>query len=209
MKIVADRTGFPMVEVGPSGCMHLWPVTKVQFENFLCEPGRFGDSWYESVCKFNPRVSFRKFNKTNYEGILLSGIAATEALEYARWLGEDFDLPTVKEWRAFYRTMSQEVVPDAPPPELSEPAAAIWRKLSSFTTEPLKFSLLSDGMLEWTRENGSFAGLGGPRPSFLPNAWDPLYDTVRVVSGRERVFCLGFRLIKRAPPGISSNSFNP
>lgn len=199
MKLTVDRTGFPLVELGRVGSIHLWPVTKLQFETFLCEPGTFGDSWYESVCKYNSRISHHKFDKTNYEGLFMTALKPSEALEFARWLGE-FDIPTITEWRSLYRAL--EELPEQPD-GLSAEAAAIWERMSEIAASPHEFALMEGGLLEWTRENGSFAGLGAPRTTFLPNAWRPLDDIVRVINASDRVFYIGFRLIKRDPDGHS------
>lgn len=197
MQLTVDRTGFPLVELSGVGLIHLWPVAKVQFEGFLCEPSGSGDYWYEAICKYNPRISYRRFGKTDYEGLFMTALNPSEVLEFARWLGE-FDIPTIAEWRSLYRGL--EELPEEPD-GLSPEAAAIWDRMSGLAGEPLRFAMLEGGVLEWVRENGSFAGLGAPRPTFLPNAWSPLKDTVRVISASDRIFYMGFRLIKRSPDG--------
>src|SRR5712692_8216258 len=100
MRLCCDRTGFPLLEWAETGlAMSLLPVTKVQFECFLAEPNEFGDKWYEEVLAVSPRVPWRQFDTGNRERLFLTGIQPNEALAFARWLGEDFDLPTEAEWR--------------------------------------------------------------------------------------------------------------
>jgi hypothetical protein len=80
--------------------MHLLPVTKLQFERFLCDASVYGDSWYEGLLALNPRVSPRRADAASREGLLLTGVLPDEALAFAAWCGPEYDLPTVDEWRA-------------------------------------------------------------------------------------------------------------
>ncbi len=196
MEILTDKIGFPLVRVENVGSFNLWPVTKLQFERFLAEPNEFGDSWYEAVLRLNSRVSHQDFGLENYENLVITGILPREALSFARWFDEKFDLPTIEEWRAFYRTVKNADIPPSPT-GLSRPAAAIWAKLAKMTSGLLDFALLDNGVVEWVRRNGSFAGLGCPRPHFLKNAWNPLVDLVRAINLSERISFFGFRLLKR------------
>ena len=101
MRFSCDRTGFPLITVPEAMvAMHLLPVTKVQFERFLAEPNTYGDAWYEEVLTLNPRISYRQCTAENRERLFLTGIVPEEALAFARWMGDGFDLPTVAEWRA-------------------------------------------------------------------------------------------------------------
>lgn len=195
MKIVIDKTGFPLIKIGNLGSVHLWPVTNVQFERFICETNRFEDTWYDSILKLNPRVSYKYFDKQNYEGLFVTGVTPQEALGFARWLGEGFELPTVDEWRRFYRMLSDESIPEMPTSGLSTSAYSIWLKLKGFLKGPRKFALVQDGIVEWAKKGDKHIGLGAPRSSFHPNAFDPLNDEVTPL--QERVFYFGFRLIRR------------
>lgn len=197
MEIYVDSTGFPLVKMDGLGLMHLWPVTKVQFELFLSEPNEFGDIWYEMMMKLNPRVSFRYFKEENYEMLFMTGMFPAEAIQFAKWLGNDYDLPTVSEWRSFYRKMKDEEAMDMPANNLSLTAKVIWQRLASFTNNMLHFSLMDNGIVEWVRNNGSYVGLGAPRHHFHPNAWNPLLDSIKVIHAAKRIHYTGFRLLKR------------
>ena len=109
MLFSCDRTGFPLIAV-PEVAAHvqLLPVTKAQFECFIVEPNPFGDAWYEEVLQLNPRVTYRRYGADERARLFLTGILPEEALLFARWVGEGFDLPTVDEWRAIYAALAAE-----------------------------------------------------------------------------------------------------
>jgi len=195
MKIYADKTGFPLVGTREFGLFHLWPITKIQFERFISETNNFGDKWYDSILKLNPRISWKFFDRNNYEGLFITGITHQEALSFAYWLGEGFDLPSLDEWRNFSQMLSTEGLPELPASELSEHAAHIWRKLKGFSETPTKFALMQDGLAEWVRKGNRYVGLGHPRQCFHANAWDPLND--EIITFEKRASHFGFRLIKR------------
>lgn len=195
MKIFTDKTGFPLVEVKELGLISLWPITKVQFERFMADASVIGDKWYDTVLKLNPRVSYKYFDRNDYEKLFLTGIKPQEALQFARWLGEDFDLPTVDEWRSFYQILESRDMPSSPASAFSMRASAMWIRLRSFARAPRNFALMEDGLVEWVRKGTKYIGVGSPRHSFLLNAYDPLNDVV--VPIEERLFYFGFRLIKR------------
>lgn len=194
MKIRADRTGFPLLEVKELGLISIWPVTKVQFECYMSEPNLYGDNWYESLLKLNPRMSCRDIDSACYERLFLTGIRPDEALQFANWLGEDFDLPTIEEWRSFYRISQKMRVPDAGVPSLSVDATSIWGSFGVKKTLR-DFTLMREGLVEWVRDGSEYVGVGLPRSSFLANAYNPLND--KILRIEERVFCFGFRLIRR------------
>lgn len=195
MKIYVDKTGFPLVGTKELGLFQLWPVTKIQFERFISETNTFGDKWYDSILKLNPRISCKSFDRNNYEGLFITSITPQEALSFAYWLGEGFDLPSVDEWRNFSQMLRTESLPELPVTGLSEHAAHIWRKIESFSKTPTKLALMQDGLVEWVRKGNRYVGLGHPRQCFHANAWDPLHD--EDIPFEKRPSYLGFRLIKR------------
>ncbi|MCI0529260.1 MAG: formylglycine-generating enzyme family protein [Nitrospira sp.] len=102
-----DRTGFPLIPLYRAGVeVHWLPVTKVQLECFLAETGRLGNDWYEEVLKLNPQVSYSEFTGDHREQLFVTGILPEEALAFARWMEDRFDLPTVEEWRTIYEELA-------------------------------------------------------------------------------------------------------
>ncbi len=199
MKVLTDKTGFPLVTMEELGTFHILPITKFQFEMFISETNRYGDNWYSSILKLNPRISYKYFDEKNYERIFTTGVLPEEALDFARWLGEGFDLPTIDEWRGFYRLLKGDIRFESltSNSNISARAFTELQKLKMFLSTPLKFTLMKDGLVEWVRRNDKYVGLGSPRNSFHPNAWNPLTDEVRVINITERLFYFGFRLIRR------------
>jgi formylglycine-generating enzyme required for sulfatase activity len=203
-KLIVDKTGFPLAVVPGVGAFHLWPVTKFQYEQFMAETDRYGDNWYESILSLNKRISFKYFSEDNYEKLFITGILPGEALEFAGWLGDNFDLPTEEEWKIFYRFIDNQADIRFPT-GLAAPASAIRQGLGKFLHTPKELSLLQGGVLEWVKGveghkgDSQYVGRGVPRSSFYPNAWSPLDASIKGINTQERVYFFGFRLITRNP----------
>lgn len=205
MWFFSDRSGFPWVGL-PELCLEaqLLPVTKLQGERFIVEANAYGDVWYEEILTWNPRVSYRGFDPARREHLFLGAVQPDEGLDYARWLGPDFDLPTVDEWRALYRALEGEAVPlDRLERVLEEgvslPARCILEQLLD-QLQPrslLDLSLMRGGLVEWARQDGEWVGLGAPRPEVWAHLWDPLEDVIRPSRRGERLRYFGFRLVRR------------
>lgn len=200
MRFSCDRTGFPLVTVAEGRIQaHLLPVTKVQCERFLAEPNAFDDTWYEGVLALNPRLSVHRLTNETREQAFLTGLLAEEALAFARWLGDGFDLPTIEEWRMLCRELEHQPVPGLMGADMT-PACAVLLERLKVQLRPrslLDLSLLRGGVVEWVRKGKDCLGLGAPRQEFHPNLWDPLTDEVRPLRPQERVPFFGCRLVRR------------
>jgi hypothetical protein len=196
IRIITDKkTGFPLIETDEIGSLTLWPITKIQFEMFMSETNRYGDFWYDEILKCNPRISFQQITKKNYEHIFMTGLHIDEALAFSKWLGEEFRIPTIEEWRTTFRLMGNQPVLK-PPADMSYPADTIWKKLMKISSSPIKFSLMQDGVVDWVSQDTGYVGVGAPRDNFYQAAWNPLTDTVKKFNRDERLNYLGFRLIR-------------
>lgn len=101
-----DRTGFPLIWVDAiNGYMHWLPVTKIQFEYFLCAvpDSQFDANWYEEVLKRNPRVTPKSISASNYWQAFITAVLPDEAKRFARWLGDGYSVPTLSEWYKAYQ----------------------------------------------------------------------------------------------------------
>lgn len=195
MSIVTDyKTHFPLLEIKDIGSLTLWPITKIQFEMYISQVNRYGDTWYDEILNCNPRVSYQQVSKKNYERLFITGLHIEEVLSFSKWFGEDYRIPSVEEWREIYRLMGTQSN-FSPPSDMSYPANKIWKKLSKFSNSPIKFSFLQDGVIEWVSSGENYAGLGAPRPNLFPNAFNPLTDIIKKIKRDERLNYLGFRLI--------------
>ena len=205
LNFILDPFGFPMVKSEKRKFyIHLLPVTRYQFERFICSSGKtgYGDSWYDIIESLNHRVSPAKIDSTNYEGAFISGITPTEAMDFISLMGENFDLPTVEEWREAYRFLEKETgsVKNFSV-SLSEGIAA--KVMKSITKLPGSFfdkTFMNNCLVEWVRDGKGFAGLGSPRPTFHENAYNPEVDIWRPFNVNNRMHFFGLRAVRREEP---------
>src|SRR5438128_864257 len=114
--VVLDPTGFPMIWVKDLGAhLHFLPVTKYQFEHFLCErfSAAFDQGWYAQLLALNGRVSPRRIEAGNYWKAFLTGALPAEAATFAEWCGEAdaggkavYQVPTPEEWFKAYQAFA-------------------------------------------------------------------------------------------------------
>jgi len=127
LDIKLDPTGFPVVWVQSiNAYLHWLPVTKIQFEFFLCaEPSaQFDAQWYDDILQLNTRVSPQDITAANYWSAFLSGILPGEAGQFARWCGLGYAIPSLDEWRKAYTFLkTQPVQPQAISNALNQPGA--------------------------------------------------------------------------------------
>jgi hypothetical protein len=202
MLLSLDKTNFPLLAVEAVGIeINLLPITKVQFAQFVEETGGANEQQYQEMVALNPAVSPNQFAIDERERLFVSGILPKEALAFARWLGQDFDLPTVKEWRAIYTALRRTSVPirDELTTGMPEgPAKSILEKLDTLNPNSmLDVSLMRHGLVEWVKKGKSYAGLGVPRPEFQGNLWDPMINEIKPITLTDRVPYFGFRLVRR------------
>ncbi len=180
---------------------HLLPITKVQFAQFMDDSKAVSEANYQEMLALNPSISPQNFIANEREQLFVSGILPKEALAFARWLGEGYDLPTVKEWRAIYAVLRRE-----PPPrhhQMHEFAEAVAATILDQLDDQIHvrslrdFSLMEGGLVEWVRQDNEMVGLGVPRPEFHPNLWDALTNEIRPIDPSQRVHYFGFRLVRR------------
>lgn len=203
MSLLFDRTGFPSIPLPLLGIQaQLLPVTKVQLERFLAEPNHFGDCWYEEVLNIHPRVSHLNMTEDNREGLFLTGVLPEEAREFARWMGEGWNLPSFNMWRKILLSFSQISWPPVYE-EFTEKVSSILVKnmidqmVQQISPQTLlDVSLMSNGIMEWVYIDGSWGGLGKPRHTFFPNLYDCWSDNpIRLIPKMRRDYRYGFRLI--------------
>jgi hypothetical protein len=208
MLISFDKTNFPLAVVEDAGVeVHLLPVTKIQFEQYANETGAVNRSRYEDMLALNPAVEPDKFRPEERERLFATGVLPREALDFARWLGDGYDLPTVKEWRAVLAALRRTPVPRQAQVTdvLSETTLTIIQRLAEqiHIRSMLDFSLMREGLVEWVWQGKALVGLGAPRPEFHPNLWDPLVNEIKPIHLDQRVPYFGFRLVRRGEAYLS------
>ena len=78
--------------------MHVLPVTRWQFEKFILESnsGIEKDSQYKKMLAISPRVSHLHISHKNYEGAFISCVRLKDALGFANWMGDEYEIPKRK-----------------------------------------------------------------------------------------------------------------
>ncbi|HMG74259.1 MAG TPA: hypothetical protein VK582_12225 [Pyrinomonadaceae bacterium] len=194
-----DASGYPLILVEPLGVyVHLFPVTKSQFEKFIAsgrKPG-FGDEWYKELLELNPRVSYRSTDVSSPDGLFMTGVTTGEVSDFSRWLGRDYGLLTADDWATcsnWFATQDAVSLSDELRKRLSPDAAAIWDLVETEWLDAQStlqdLSLMKQGILEWVIERpGRYCGVGEPASSKLQRkASDPVRPLGRLKN-------LGFRL---------------
>lgn len=215
--IRSDRAGFPMIWVDNLGAyMHWLPVSKIQFEHFLCDAPDiyFGAEWYEQTLALNPRVTPRDIVSGNYWQGLMTGVQPGEAQRFAAWCGDGYRLPTAAEWARAYQELRLQPFRDLVAfgvfdgresriRELlkrTEAASAIALQRLGYKRRFSDQMLLRLGVLEWVWVEDRLPrwGMKGePFPGFcgnleVPGAADPASAFSPETA---RLACAGFRLL--------------
>jgi hypothetical protein len=181
--------------------VQLLPVTKLQFEQFISETNIVSQTHYQEMLALNPVTSPHHFISEERERLFVTGILPDEALAFARWMGDGFDLPTAREWREVYAALRR-----VPPPRqnplleaVDGVAKAMLERLSrQVEIRSLRdYALMEGGLVEWVRHEKRLVGLGVPRPEFHANLWDPLVNEVKPIRLDQRIPYFGFRLVRR------------
>jgi hypothetical protein len=149
----------------------------------------------------NPTITPEEFTEENREQLFVTGVLPEEAIAFARWLGEGFDLPTVKEWRAIYTALRRTSIPirdDLTTGMADSAAKTMLEQLDVLNPNSmLDVSLMRHGLVEWVKKGKTFVGLGVPRPEFQGNLWDPMVNEIKPINLTDRVPYFGFRLVRR------------
>ena len=225
LDIKLDRAGFPIVWVQSiDAYLHWLPVTKIQFEFFLCaEPSaQFDAQWYDDILKLNPRVSSQAITASNYWGGFLSGILPSEAEQFARWCGPGYAVPTLDEWRKAYTFLkAQPVAPQAILHTLQQPGSPkladraqrlltqleaaqqrVWREVDFNPPSQADQMFMRMGVLEWVESSelrNRWGGMGQTHQRFHGGFFTPDHGQPSRPNDPEnmRLHHYGFRLLWR------------
>jgi len=219
-KIELDKAGFPMVWVeSVSSYVHWIPVTKIQFEIFMCDlPNKdFNDSWYRELLSLNKRISPKNITKKDYWQLFITGIKPSEAESYANWCasdGNEYKIPTLEEWNDIYKSLKEQPISKDlfSKIKLSTRTELLISKLdgivqSLYKTAGVSYSLADQmlmryGVMEWVQHESrrqDWAGMGqtdAGLQSMLRTADSGTPETPKNVN-ENRFHYYGFRLLRR------------
>jgi hypothetical protein len=216
--IVYDVTNFPMCWVESiQAHIHLLPVTKIQFEQFLCDrpSSQFDQEWYDGILQLNERVSPKSVSATNYWKAFITGVHPEEARAFAEWCSEaddeEYVLPTRQEWFEAYDALKRKApfaFSDLDDERLTTRCRQLLKKLDVVAPRQQGSGrtradqmLMRQGVMEWVETEADkmpWGAYGQPNRKFYGNLynldagqpWFPNdYD--------QRLFSHGFRLLRR------------
>jgi len=206
--------GLPLLRI-PSLKLSLQiiPVTKIQFEYFLCDQPDpdFSESVYNEMLSLNPRISPNQISADNHWKIFLTGIKPQEAQKFASWLGDSYQIPTKEEWGKIYNALNKvkdvefysRILSDYHGPERVKNVLIKLRDTiqnSSGDNRLTDTLLMRNGVMEWVARpdvHTEWGGMGVPKfhtGTAKPDA--DVHETPRL-PGTYRFDHYGFRLIKR------------
>jgi hypothetical protein len=219
LQFKADPTGFPMVWVDViEAYVHWLPVTKIQFETFLCAApdNHFDEDWYKEVCRMNERLSPGAIRSSNYWRAFLTGITPSEVQRFVRWCGEGYNIPTLEQWIEMYRSLKD--LPPEPPeiiksmPGLNTRASLLLTKINEAARAACEAGdyrrglaeqmLMRLGAMEWVRcrnQRSEWGGMGSTHPDFHGSLFNPDLGqpSIPVNAESKRLHHYGFRLVWR------------
>lgn len=227
-QVVNDPTGFPMLwceEVG--AYVHWLPVTKIQFEYFLCAApdAHFDAPWYDEILRLNPRISPCELGARNYWRALMTGLRPSEAQRFASWCGDDYRLPTEAEWSSIFHAARKVPPKNEPFAGMCEGASdrvqeILWRfdEVAPQIAQQMRCApslgsqmLLQFGTLEWVQTGSppsAWSVKGEPAPGFCGDLSIPGLPAEPLIADPEscRFAAAGFRLIRFRSPEISGGA---
>ena len=113
-RLILDRTGFPMIWVE---CLrahiHFLPVTKIQFEYFLCdcEESRYDSDFYLKMLEKNPRETPGQLTPDTYCRAFATGVSPDASQAFMRWSGEERDERTTRRQKRVVRCIRRIEAP--------------------------------------------------------------------------------------------------
>lgn len=215
-----DKSGFPMAKVESENFwIHIWPVTKIQFEVFLCEEpnSEMDATWYGQLLSNNSRISPNRVTSKNYWQLFVAGVHPDKVQAFADWNGKGYAIPKLAEWNAAYKYFSEPYVTFDLLAEAAKKTSeriidplvtVIDQKLQDVASDFSKNGkasfadhfLMRRGMVEWvklTGETGEWGGMGDPNPLSGWNTTAIIGQGSPEIVRNLNVKHYGFRLIKR------------
>lgn len=100
MKLIIGSDKFPLINIEKDKYVHVFPVTKYQFERYLYTSKTMPVINYCDTLTANPRISPNELTKKNARCLFMTALSFSEASDYARWMGGR--LPLRSEMETFY-----------------------------------------------------------------------------------------------------------
>jgi hypothetical protein len=213
--------GFPLIRIPKMNFLiQLLPVTKVQFEYFLCDQPDpyFNESTFNDLLSYNPRISPSQITLENYWNIFLTAIKPEEVKKFALWLGEGYQIPSKDQWYQIYDSLQSLPYDEnlfaqiASSSNMPERTKTILKKLEEVnrqtgTSQPKRLVdqlFMRYGVMEWVMRPDAqteWGGMGYPSSKFQSVTYRPEQNQPEIPRNvsENRLKHYGFRLIKRIP----------
>ena len=133
----SDRLGWPTLGDKQRTTWQLWPVTWWHFELFVADGG-LANSDYEAILSRSD-VKRPAIGRVTAKTAQLRGVSSEQALEFAKWLGEGWRLPTDDEWCQFLHS-----VLDVDPLELAEKLSSIGASSNDYVLRMVTLKLVNN-----------------------------------------------------------------
>lgn len=85
MKFIIGKDKFPLIEIKENIYLHIFPVTKYQFERFLWNVSPKSIN-YKEILKDSPRIPPYDLKNKKLNNLFITQISFEEANQYAQWM---------------------------------------------------------------------------------------------------------------------------
>ena len=85
MKFIIGKDKFPLIEVKENVYLHIFPITKYQFERFMWNVSPESID-YKKILEVSPRISPFGLTKKKLSNLFITQISFEEAIQYAQWM---------------------------------------------------------------------------------------------------------------------------
>jgi hypothetical protein len=172
MSFCHDKTGHPY-----AWCcdLNMWvsvfPLTKYQFEAWLCSGYGPGDDVYSEILKEAPRLSKRSIsNATSLDGAIACGVLFEEVAALSDWLGGGARILKAGEWRTAMREFEHRSTNLVMSKSIDSNVVELWKRSKMIQSDEnlARVCMFGEHFAEWVVHGKSHGLLGRPPGTTWP-----------------------------------------